>query len=119
MYATSNSVITVSRPNWIKIYGRHYNRYSYLLYDWQEDDLPQFVQINDSLVIFNFILLYVQLYTTLGVNDHILGYLINRTHHYTIIYLSHSFSFDLYHAHRYFGDMYLYICMRSFVENTT
>ena len=83
-----------------------------------EDDLTQFVKIIKTLVISGFILLSVEVYITIGVNDYILGYLINRTHNFYVVCLSHLFSLEVYYAHTFMGDNSLYICMFSFVENT-
>ena len=56
---------------------------------------------------------------TEGINDHILGFLISRTHHTSVVHLSHSYSFQVYCAHTYLGDNCMYICMHSHVENTS
>ena len=73
-----------------------------------EDDLPQFVKIIKTLVISAFILLSIEVYITIGVNDYILGYLINRTNVY-VVCLTYLFSFEVYYENTFMGDNSLYI----------
>ena len=49
------------------------------------------LKLSNILVISDFILLSVEVNIIGGVDDHILEYLINRTYHFPVAYLSHSF----------------------------
>lgn len=107
------------RPNWIKIYGEEYHRSSFVHYGWQKiDDLPQFAKILDILVVVGAPLLYVKLYETEGINNHLLAHSIISTHKTAVIHLVNRANNEIYHAHTYIHDRRLYIAMRAHVTQT-
>ena len=106
------------RPNWIKTRGEEYHRSDFVLIDWQPDDLPQFAKIKDVLVITDCPILVVEKYTTLGINNHLLCHLIERTHATVVVCVSNLVDTHPFTVHTFIGDRGLYIAMRSLVLKT-
>ena len=103
------------KPNWIKIGGEQYCHSDFVLVDWQRDDLPQFAKIKDILVMVKTPVLLVERFTTLGINNHLLCHLIERTHQTFALCVSKLVDTHPFTAHTFIGDRGLYIAMRSFV----
>lgn len=104
-----------SRPSWIKTHGEQYYRNDFVLVGWQEDDLPQFAKIKDILVLVETPVLVLERYTTLGINNHILCYLIECTFQTFALCISGLVDTHSFTAHTYIGDRGLYIAMHSYV----
>lgn len=104
------------RPNWIKIYGEEYHREDFVHLGWQQNDLPEFGKIFDILIIAEFPFVYVERYKSLGINEHILGYLIEHTYVNSCIYMSELPYKNTVDAHSYMGDGGLYVVMKSYLE---
>ena len=91
-----------------------------MLQGWQEiDDLPQFAKITDILVVHGAPVLYVKIYETAGINNHLLAYSIVATHKTTLVHLPDLLNNEIYHAHTYILDHRLYIAMRAHVQKIT
>ena len=82
---------------------------------WQQDDLPEFAKIKDILVIVETPVLIVEKYTTLGINNHILCYMIECTFQTFALCVSGLVASHSFTAHTYIGDRGLYIAMHSYV----
>ena len=108
--------LCICRPTWIKIYGEEYHRGEFIHLGWQQDDLPEFGKILDIIVIAEFPFLYVEKYRSLGINQHILGYLIEHTYANCCIYLSSVPFKSTFDAHSYIGDGGLYVILKSHLE---
>lgn len=104
------------RPHWIKQYGETYCPSLFLLYNWQIDDLPQFVRIKDIIVVCTFVLLEVDIYYTEGINDHLMAYMVQPLHQATIIHLSNCLSYQVFSSHKFIGDNCQYVYVRSYIE---
>ena len=83
-----------------------------------DNDLPQFAKVVEILVIVGVPMLYVKLYETEGINEHISAYSIVPTHKTVVILLCNLDNHEVYHAHTYVGDRRLYITMRAHVPKT-
>lgn len=115
-YVMVDHLASLYRPSWIKIYGQEFHRASFIHSGWQvDDDLPEFSKIVDILVILGAAMLYVKLYETEGINNHLSAYSIISTHKTTIIHIPNLDNREVYHAHTYTADRRLYIAMRAHV----
>jgi hypothetical protein len=80
--------------------------------------LPQFCEVTDILVIMATCpLVYVQLYNTEGINEHIQSYQIVSTQRTKLFLLRELSNKVIYYPHVFFGDGHMYITMRSYVLN--
>ena len=79
----------------------------------QDDDLPAFGKIREILVISGSAMLYVENYTTIGINNHLMSHAIVRTHKLMIVPVSNLADPYPFTAHTFIGDGHLYIAMRS------
>ena len=96
--------------------GQEYYRNSCVLVGWQPaDDLPCFGKIEDILVIGGCSLLWLQLFTTAGINSHLLSYQVSLTLNKSLVILSTLVNKSTYTPHTFLGDNKLYITMRSYV----
>ena len=73
-----------------------------MLIGWQPDELPQFVKILDILVIVGSPVLVVEKFTTVGINNYILGYLIVHNHQRVAISISKLLDSRPFTGHIYF-----------------
>lgn len=104
-------------PNWIRIHGETYHRSEFVIYGFQEDDLPVFGRIDDILVITATPMLSIRLFRTLGINNHLLCYAIEHTHQKVLILLNQLICPDPLSPHQRIGDDNLYIALRSHIPN--
>ena len=104
------------RPNWIKLYGQEYHLSKFVHTGFQLDDLPSFGQIKNILIVAT-PLLYVKMYTTFGINNHLACFAIQCAYTYSLIPISKLASMESYGAHHSIGDDNIYIVMRSHVVN--
>lgn len=51
----------------------------FVLAGWQNDDLPQFAEINDILIVNTVCFLLVRAYTTAGISRHVHSYIVVKT----------------------------------------
>lgn len=102
-------------PSWIHIYGNRYARDQYVLCGWQDDDLPGFAQIKDIALVTECPLLVLEKFSTAGINNHLLSYLIVSTKHVFVMKLSSLPMKDPLYAHIYPGDDNLYIVLKYHV----
>lgn len=110
-----STLLCPNRPNWIKIYGNEYHKSSYVHCGFQNNDLPEFAKIIDILVVHGAPLLYLKLYETEGINNHLMAYSIICTHKTTLVHLPTLQNREIYDAHTYITDKRLYIAMRAYV----
>ena len=89
----------------------------FVLCDFQEDDLPVFGKINDIIVITGTPLFSLKLFTTLGINNHLLCFVIERTHRSCFVCVSRLKFPEPLSAHSCIGDSNTYIALRSHVPN--
>ena len=61
----------INRPNWIKLYGEHFQEKSYVLVGWKED-MPTFAKIIDVLLVSEFPMLVVEVYDTERYDSHLI-----------------------------------------------
>ena len=107
-------VMYACRPNWISIYGEKFYPHDYVHYGFQDDDLPAFGKITDVIVLAGSTpLLELQVYRTMGINNHVASYQVRRTNETVVVLLSQLDDRRPYYAHTYLGDLCLYITMRS------
>ena len=81
-------VIIYCRPNWVQYEGNTYRLAMFVLAGWQEDDLPQFADIKDIMVINAVCFLHVQTYITTGIDRHVHSYVITKTDSEDLLTLS-------------------------------
>lgn len=103
------------RVKWIKLYGEEYHLSNFVLLGKQVNDLPLWGSIQEILTIDpgNYPMLYVEMYETIGINNHLMCFAITRKHAYEVILMSNLVDKYPYTAHNYVGDGHLYIAMRS------
>ena len=89
-----------------------------MLCDYQEDDLPAFGKIDDIIVITSTPLLSIILFSTLGINNHLLSYAIRHAHRSSLILVSQLKYPEPLSAHSSIGDSNIYIALQSHVPNT-
>lgn len=105
------------RPRWIRIHGYEYHRSDFVTIGFEPNDLPSFGQVTDVLVLVGTPLLHVKRYQTVGINNHLLSYVIVCTYEYSLISLSSLVSAEPLSAHTSVGDSNVYIAMKSHVDN--
>ena len=107
--------------NWIKIRGETYHPSEFVLCGFQEDDLPIFGRIDDIMVVTSTPIFSIRLFTTLGINNHLLSYAIEHAHRSTLIliHVSQLIYPEPLSPHQRIGDDNVYIALRSQVPNTT
>lgn len=79
----------------------------------QSDDLPEFGRIKDIVVICGCSMFYVEKYSTVGINNHLMCHAIVRTHTFVVVPVSNLADSYPYSAHTSINDGHLYIAMRS------
>ena len=77
----------------------------------QLDDLPAFSRVKEIIIIAGIAMLYVETYTTLGINNHLMCHAIQRTHMFKIVSITNLSETNAYTAHSFIGDGQLYIAM--------
>ena len=110
------SIFTFCRPNWIKIYGEEYHRREFVHIGWQENDLPLFAKILDIITVEEFPFFVIEKYKSLGINDHLLGFLIQHTHLTCCINIADLLYKYVFSAHSYIGDGQVYIISKTHLE---
>ena len=90
-----------------------------MLCGFQEDDLPIFGRIDDIMVVTSTPMFSIRLFTTLGINNHLLSYAIEHAHRSTLILISQLIYPEPLSPHQRIGDDNVYIALRSQVPNTT
>ena len=85
---------------------------------FQEDDLPTFGRIDEILVITATPIFSLRLFTTLGLNNHLLSYAIERMHKTSLILLSQLVHQEPLTSHQRTGDDNVYITLRFHLINT-
>ena len=88
----------------------------YVLCDKQINDLPQFGKINEILVVAlvgNIPMVYLEMYLTRGVNNHLMCHQIARSHKFKMLPISNLIDYHPYSSHTYIDDGQLYIAMCS------
>lgn len=113
-----HAYIYIYRPNWIRIHGYTYHRSEFVLCDYQQDDLPAFGKIDDILVITGTPLLSIKRFSTLGINNHLLCFVIKPAHQSLFMRLSQLKYPEPLSAHSSIGDNNIYIALRAHVPNT-
>ena len=88
------------RPNWVKIYGEHFEKHSFVHCGWQ-DDLPVFARILKILIASNFPLLNV-----LHRKAKFPRYCVKRTQNLDVLYMAHLENKYPLEAHTYLDDLY-------------
>lgn len=83
---------------------------------WQKNDLPLFVKILDIISVEEFPFFLVEKYKSVGINEHILSFLIQRTHITCCINIADLPYKYVFSAHSYIGDGQLYITPKSHLE---
>ena len=111
--------IFIYRPNWIKIYGEQYHRGEFVHMGWQQNDLPEFGKLLDIIIAGGFPFFQVEKYETVGINSHILGYLIRHSYTTTCVHASMLPYKNTFTAHSYIADRRLYIVLKSHLEQFT
>ena len=102
------------RPSWIKYDGNTYRITIFILIGWQEDDLPQFGEIKDILVINCTYFLLVRVYMTLGIDRHVHSYVVkSKRDEENILSLSELPGYPPTVGHSL--DRQLYITLRSHI----
>ena len=101
------------RPSWIKYDGNTYRISMFILTGWQEDDLPQFGEIKDFLVINSTYFLLVRVYMTMGINRHVHSYVKSKRDEENILSLSELPGYPPAVGHSL--NRQLYITLRSHV----
>lgn len=104
------------RPTWIKIYGEEYHRDDFVHLGWQHNDLPMFGKILDIFIVGGFPFLLVEKYKSMGINGHILAYLIQHTYVTNCVYIAHLLYKTVFCAHSYIEDGQLYVVLKSHLE---
>ena len=100
------------RANWVKIYGYQYYPGDFVLCGWQSDDLPIFAKVDSILVIVGVPLLLVEVFHTVGFNNHILSYSITDSYTSSVISISKLDSKQPLSTHKSIGDANIYIILR-------
>ena len=87
---------------------------------FQEDDLPLFGRIDEIMVIAATSILSLRLFTTLGLNNHLLSYVIERMHKTSLILLSGLVHQEPLTSHQRTGDdnVYTYTTLRFHLKHT-
>ena len=83
----------------------------FVLAGWQDDDLPQFAEIHDILVINNVCFLHLHDYTTAGIDRHVHSYVIKRTENEELLALFELNGHPPTVAH--FNANTIYVTLRS------
>ena len=106
----------ICRPNWIKIHGYTYHNSEFVLCYFQEDDVPVFGKI-DIIVITGTPLFSLKMFTTLGINNHLLCFVIKCSHQSSFVCVSQLKFPEPLSAHSCIGDSNIYVALRSHVQN--
>lgn len=86
-----------------------------MLCGWQDDDLPIFAQVRDIIVVSECPLFVLEKFTTDGINNHLLSYLILPTRDIFVMKVSSLPMRDPLTTHLYPGDNNLYIALKYHV----
>lgn len=107
----------ICRPKWIKCDGEVYRQSSFLLIQWQDDDLPQFAKIEDILIVLNFPFFIVCTFITQRICHHYHSYAVKKGRQMLVVTLAEIGDSHPVYCHHVHGDSTLYVTMRSYVEN--
>ena len=83
---------------------------------WQQNDLPEFGKLIDVIIAGGFPFFHVEKYETMGINSHILGYLIHHSYTTTCVPVSMLPYKATFTAHTCIADRRLYIVLKSHLE---
>lgn len=83
----------------------------YVLCDKQRNDLPQFGKIKEILVVGNIPMVYLEMYLTSGINNHLMCHQITRSHKFQVLPISSLIDYHPYSSHTFIGDGQLYLAM--------
>ena len=81
-----------------------------MLCGFQEDDLPIFGRIDDIMVVTSTPMFSIRLFTTLGINNHLLNYAIEHAHCSTLILISQLIYPEPLSPYQRIGDDNVYNC---------
>ena len=86
-----------------------------MLCGWQSDDLPIFAKIKTIILIVGVPLLFVDVFKTVGFNNHLLSYAIKDFHTSCVVLVSKLPSKQPLSPHKSIGDLNTYITLRSHI----
>ena len=101
------------RVKWIHYKGNTYRLVGFVVFDWQQDDLPKFGQINDIYVVESLCILLLTSYRTVGIDRHFHSYIIENEHCEVPILLKDLPGHPTIFAHSLNND--LHICLHSHI----
>ena len=101
------------RVKWVHYEGNTYRPIGFVLFDWQQDDLPKFGQINNIYMVESSCILLVTSYRTVGIYRHFHGYLVESEHYEIPVLLKYLPGHPPVIAHSLNGN--LIICLHSHI----
>ena len=109
--------ISLCRTNWVKIYGEQYYPSSYIVCGQHSNDLPAFGKIIEILIIIGTPLFVIDVFDTVGINNHLSSFVVHKTLVKTIILASKLNYKKPLSAHFCVNDTNIYIALHSCIFN--